>query len=72
MICVLPTSKEDKTTNLACVVVFLEIFENTDLIHVSCHNTKIVGKEKYAVNIQYLNKVTSKYISSVMVQPISD
>ena len=33
-ICFLPTSKEDKTTNLGCATVFLEILENTVVINI--------------------------------------
>ena len=40
----LPTSKEDKTTNIGCATVFLEILENTGLINITRKNTKIGGE----------------------------
>ena len=45
-ICFLPTLKVDKTTNLGCAVVFLEILENAGLIEITRKKTLIKNEEK--------------------------
>ena len=43
---VLPTSKEDETTNLGCATVFLEILENAGVINIQRKKIEIGGEEK--------------------------
>ena len=58
----MPTSKEDKITNLGCAVVFLEILENAGLIKISRGKIVINGEEKMKLVVSTIFESQHKWL----------